>query len=91
MTVVVRTAITSTPSSTKISEAARYINECLSLTPNTSRTTSTTVCIAIPPRMLPVATPRLPRSAALEVMAISGRLVTIARIIRPPSASPSPK
>ena len=38
-----------------------------------------------------MATPRLLESAALAVMAISGRLVTMARRIRPPKASPKPK
>jgi hypothetical protein len=47
--------------------------------------------MAIPPRMLPTATPMLCERAALAVMAISGRVVTIASSIRPPSASPRPR
>ena len=42
----------------------------------------------MPPRMLPTATPRLPDSAALAMMAISGRLVATASRISPPSAEP---
>src|SRR5437867_2625615 len=49
------------------------------------------VWIAIPPRMLPIAIPRSPETAAPVVIAISGRLVVIARITSPPSASPKPK
>src|SRR3954454_12702005 len=47
--------------------------------------------MAIPPRMLPTATPRSPDQAAPAVIAISGRLVAIASRMTPPSASPSPK
>ena len=42
----------------------------------------------MPPRMLPTATPMLPLSAALAVMAISGRLVATASRTTPPSAVP---
>jgi len=38
-----------------------------------------------------MATPMLWESEALAVMAISGRLVTMASSIKPPSASPRPK
>jgi hypothetical protein len=44
----------------------------------------------MPPRMLPTAIPSSPLREALAVMAISGRLVTMARRISPPSAWPSP-
>src|SRR5215208_5722431 len=47
--------------------------------------------MAIPPRMLPTATPSSLLREALTVMAISGRLVTIAKRIRPPKASPRPR
>jgi hypothetical protein len=47
--------------------------------------------MAIPPRMLPTATPSSLPSAALAVIAISGRLVAIASRISPPRASPSPR
>src|SRR5687767_11451984 len=46
--------------------------------------------MAMPPRMLPTAIPSSPLREALAVMAISGRLVTTARRISPPSAWPSP-
>src|SRR3954470_18969566 len=59
--------------------------------PKASRATRTTVWIAIPPRMLPIAIPRSPENAALAVIAISGRLVAIASRIRPPSACPRPR
>ena len=49
------------------------------------------VWIAIPPRMLPMAIPRSPLTAAPVVIAISGRLVVMARIKSPPIASPKPK
>jgi hypothetical protein len=38
--------------------------------------------------MLPTATPTLPDTAALTVIAISGRFVAIASMINPPSAAP---
>src|SRR3954470_12867676 len=47
--------------------------------------------MATPPRMLPTATPSSSERAALAVMAISGRLVTMASMINPPRASPKPK
>src|ERR687889_781095 len=47
--------------------------------------------MAIPPRMLPTATPSSLLRAALTVMAISGRLVTMANRISPPKASPRPR
>ena len=46
--------------------------------------------MAMPPRMLPTATPMLPDRDALATIAISGRLVAIASRMRPPSAEPSP-
>jgi recombination protein RecR len=42
----------------------------------------------MPPRMLPIASPRLWLRAAVKVIAISGRLVAIASRISPPSAWP---
>src|SRR4051812_23074621 len=42
----------------------------------------------MPPRMFPTATETSPESAAVPVMASSGRLVATARRIRPPSAVP---
>src|SRR5690349_1511802 len=42
----------------------------------------------MPPRMLPTATPMLPASAALTVIASSGRFVATASRITPPSAVP---
>jgi hypothetical protein len=42
----------------------------------------------MPPRMLPAATSSEPETAALTVMAISGRLVATARTMSPPSALP---
>ncbi len=56
--------------------------------PKASRMTRTTVCRAIPPRMLPTATSRLPDIAADTVMAISGRLVATASTMSPPRALP---
>ena len=53
-----------------------------------SRSTSTSVCIAIPPRRFPVAMPRLPLTAAEAVIAISGRVPATPSRISPPSASP---
>src|SRR4051812_9075575 len=44
--------------------------------------------MAMPPRMLPTATPTLPDSDALATIAISGRFVASASRIRPPSADP---
>jgi hypothetical protein len=58
--------------------------------PTMPSTTSTTVWMATPPRMFPIAISRFPASALLATMAISGRLVTIASRITPPNASPSP-
>ena len=48
----------------------------------------TTVCSAMPPRMLPTATSMAPLIAAVTVMAISGRFVATASTIRPPRALP---
>ena len=45
----------------------------------------------MPPRIFPMARSRLCCKAALTVMAISGRFVTIASKIKPPNASPRPK
>jgi hypothetical protein len=50
--------------------------------------TSTSVCIAIPPRRLPTAMLRLPRSAADAVIATSGSVPAMPSRIRPPIASP---
>ena len=44
----------------------------------------------MPPRMFPIAMPRSCDSAALTVIAISGRFVAIDRITSPPIASPKP-
>src|SRR5947209_1056964 len=44
----------------------------------------------MPPRMLPVAIPRLWAADAVTTIAISGRFVAIARRIAPPTASPMP-
>ena len=72
-----------------MSEAARVVSAA-SLPIAMSRTTRTTVWIAIPPRMFPIAIPRLCERAADAVIAISGRFVAIASRIAPPSASPIP-
>jgi len=53
--------------------------------------TSTTVWIAIPPRMFPMAMPVWCVREALTTIAISGRFVAIARIMISPNASPRPK
>ena len=55
-----------------------------------SRKTSTSVCMAMPPRRLPVASPRSPLSAAEAVIASSGREPARPSRSRPPTASPSP-
>src|SRR5580765_4298163 len=89
MTETASTRITSSPSSPSTSDAARVV----SAAPRPiemSRMTSTTVWIAIPPRMFPIAIPRLCDSAAETTIAISGRFVAIASRIAPPSASPRP-
>ena len=44
----------------------------------------------MPPRMLPIASPRLWLRAAVKVIAISGRFIAIASRISPPSAWPRP-
>ena len=69
--------MTSSPSSPRTSEAARVVSAD-SLPIAMSSTTSTTVWIAIPPRMFPIAIPRLCDSAAEDVIAISGRFVATA-------------
>ena len=58
--------------------------------PAASRSTSTTVCSAMPPRMFPTAMPSWWVRAALTTIAISGRFVTIASRMSPPNASPRP-
>ena len=89
MTEIASTRITSSPSSPRMSDAARVVRAA-SRPIEMSSTTSTTVWIAIPPRMFPIAIPRLCESAAETTIAISGRLVAIASRIAPPSASPRP-
>ena len=89
ITEIASTRITSSPSSPRMSEAARVVSAA-SLPIAMSRTTRTTVWIAIPPRMFPIAIPRLCERAADAVIAISGRFVAIASRIAPPSASPIP-
>lgn len=90
MMATVSTAITSTPSSTSERLAARWVSGGPPRVPNRSSTTSTTVWMAMPPRMLPTATPRSPLQAAFPVMANSGRLVVIASKMTPPSTRPKP-
>ena len=89
ITVIARTTITSRPSSTSRSDAARVVSADFGPMA-TSSITRTTVWIAIPPRMLPIAIPRSCASAAEAVIAISGRFVATASRIAPPRASPSP-
>jgi len=68
-------------------EAARYVSGLLPRTAMSSAA-RTTVWIAMPPSRLPTAMPRLWWIAAVEVMAISGRLVPTASKIVPASACP---
>ena len=89
MTTIASMRITSSPSSPSTSDAARVVSAD-SPPIAMSSTTSTTVWIAIPPRMLPTAIPRVFATAAEAVMAISGRFVATASRITPPIASPSP-
>src|SRR5450759_5823661 len=53
--------------------------------------TSTTVWIAMPPRMFPMAMPIWRVRDALTTTTILERLVASARIMMPPNASPRPK
>src|SRR5437667_261883 len=71
ITETIRTAITSAPSSTSTSEAARYVSG-VPLRRLASSTTSTMVWIAMPPRMLPMAIPRSPLMAALGAEIATG-------------------
>jgi hypothetical protein len=75
---------------TTTSDAARYVSGCGPRTPAASRTTRTTVWMAMPPRMLPTATPTLPDRAALATIAVSGRFVPSASRMSPPRADPRP-
>src|SRR5579859_4237394 len=88
---ITSTLITSTPSSTSCKEAASYVSAPFRRKPKPSRITSTTVWIAIPPRMFPMAIPTWCVRDALTTTTILERFVAIARIMIPPNASPRPK
>ena len=79
--------ITSSPSSTGISDPQRYVS---GLSVKRSQITSTIVAVAIPPIRLPAARSRWPDAAAETVIASSGRLPAMASNTIPPSASPMP-
>ena len=70
MIAIASTTTTTIPSSARTSEAARVVSAAL-LPTEMSSTTRTTVWIAIPPRMLPIAIPRSCERAAEVVIAIS--------------------
>src|SRR5204862_151388 len=59
------TASTRPHSNTSTRDAARYVSALIAPRPTASSTTRTTVWSAIPPRMFPIAIPRLRDSAAL--------------------------
>ena len=84
------TMITTSASSTGMSEPTRNVSDCVREAAASQRT-STIVWIAIPPIRLPAASERWPLAAAETVIATSGSVPAIASRMTPPNASPRSK
>ena len=87
MSAIVTSPRTSIDSSSGLASAASEVSGCLRREV-ASRNTSTSVCIAMPPRRFPTASERWPLRAADAVMASSGSEPARPRRSMPPTASP---
>ena len=83
--------MSTSPSSAIVSDGTSDDSGTFERSPGPSSSTSTTVWMAIPPKMLPTASDRLWLYTQPTMIATSGKFVARARNTAPPIPSPHPK